>query len=173
MVSCYGPFRVLVSWRKVDWMQRRWCGLVINYVTGVARYIWFVRNVKHFFAQPIACTSGRSELVCKLNMRLWKRRCWGHRKGLLQIFWVQKWGTHQQTINHVSDHSVSCGLGGGVQTETIRFPSKDPSRFQCHFIYFPTACPLLSLGPQMLSDATCLLQQWKKTKQTRIKSNHV
>lgn len=51
-------------------MQRRRCGLVINYITGVAGYIWFVRNVKHFFAQPITCTSGRSELFCKLNIRL-------------------------------------------------------------------------------------------------------
>lgn len=141
MVFCYGPFHVSVSWGKVDWMQIRRCGFVINYVTGVAGYIWFVRNVKHFFTQPITCTSGRSELFCKLNIRLWKCRCWGHRKGPLQIFWVQNWGICQQMINHVSDHSVSCGWEEVFRQKQLDSHLKTDHGFSATLYTFPQPVP--------------------------------
>lgn len=138
MVSCYGPFHVSVSWRKVDWMQRRRCGLVIHYVTGFAGYIWVV---KRFFAQPITCTSGRSELFCKLNIRLWKHRCWGHRKRPLQIFWVQSWGIHQQMINHVLNHSVSCGWEEVFRQKQLDSHLKTDHGFSATLYTFPQPVP--------------------------------
>lgn len=65
-------------------------------------------------------------------------------------------------------------LGGGVQSQTIRFPSEDRSGFQCHFIYFPTACPLRS----GTADAICCymftsIVKKRKKKQQNVRGQNV
>lgn len=150
-------FHAPVSRGKTDSMQRQSCGLVINYVTGAVGYIWlvpFVRNVKQFLTQPITCTSGRWELFCKINIRLSKRRCWGHRKGPLQGFWVQNWGTHQQMISRVS---VSCGWEEVFRQKQLDSHLKTDHDFSATLYTFPQPVPC-ALGLQMLSAATCLLK---------------
>lgn len=88
----------------------------------------------HIYLSPSLCRQLRNELLTPRNW-LWHQVC-----PISKPSRAQDCSAHQQTIvkkkkknTSAFQTTVSLRLGGGVQTETIRFPSEEWSSFQCHF----------------------------------------
>lgn len=90
-------------------------------------YIFFFSHLTQHIFLIISCSSAVKFICFYLSAGSWEISYW------LQGTYCDIRVVLKCTSTDDKQTTVSLRLGGGVQTETIRFPSKEGSSFQCHF----------------------------------------